>query len=404
MTGRDAARAPTERTGAMPTELSPREMLARFVSFDTVSSKSNLPLAHFVRDVLAEHGVGATLVPDETGEKANLYATIGPQAEGGVVLSGHLDVVPVEGQPWTTDPFTLTERDGRLHGRGTADMKSFSAIALALVPEMLRKDLKRPIHLALSHDEEVGCVGAPAMIRHMREHIAPPAAVIVGEPTELAVVTHQKATFSMRTEVTGRPVHSSQVDRGVSAVAIGARCVAFLDDILRENMAKPRTDLPFDPPFTTVHTGMISGGTAHNIVARHCAFVTDVRALPDEDPRAIMERYRRFVAERLEPGMKAIDPETGVDIRVRADVPGLSPQEDTRAEELCRRLTGDNGVHGVSYGTEAGQFHRDGGGWSVVVCGPGSIDQAHQPDEFITIDQFEKGVAFARRLIDDLAR
>ncbi len=387
----------------MPVALSPREMLDRCVGFDTVSSRSNLPLVDFIREYLASHGVPVTLVHDDTGDKAAVYATVGPAVPGGVVLSGHLDVVPVDGQPWTSDPFAVTERDGRLYGRGTADMKSFVAIALALVPEMLAANLKRPVHLALSYDEEVGCQGAPRMIAHMKDRIPTPEAVIVGEPTELAVVTHQKATFSIRTEVTGRPVHSSQVDRGVSAVAVGARCVAFLDDILRENMANPRPGVPFDPPFTTVHTGMISGGTAHNIVARACSFVTDIRALPGEDPRAIMRRYQAFAAERLEPAMKAVAPETGVSIRVRADVPGLSPGEDRRAEELCRRLTGDNGVHGVSYGTEAGQF-LEGAGWSVVICGPGSIDEAHQPDEFITVEQFEAGVAFARRLVAELAR
>ena len=388
----------------MPTDLSPREMLDRLVAFDTVSAKSNLPLVDFIRGYLAERGVASTLVHDDTGEKANLVATIGPAVEGGVVVSGHLDVVPVEGQAWSSDPFSVAERDGRLYGRGTADMKAFSAINLALVPEMLRAGLKRPIHLALSYDEEVGCAGAPRMIRRMAADIPRPAAVIVGEPTEMRVVTHQKSTFSMRTVVRGKSVHSSQVDRGVSAVAYGARCIAFLDDILRENMARPRPDLPFDPPFTTVHTGMVSGGTAHNIVARECSFVTDVRALPDEDPRTVMARYRAFAAAELEPRMKAIDPEAGISIAVRADVPGLAPQEDATAEEICRRITGDNGIHGVSYGTEAGQFRDESGGWSVVICGPGSIDQAHQPDEFITIDQFERGIDFARSLVAELCR
>jgi acetylornithine deacetylase len=189
----------------------------------------------------------------------------------------------------------------------------------------------------------------------------------------------------------------------VSAVAVAARCVAFLDDILGENMANPVPDVPFDPPFTTVHTGMIAGGVAHNVVASDCSFVTDVRALPGEDPHAVMARYRAFVAERIEPAMKRVDPATGVSITVRADVPGLAPGDDDRAEALCRRLTGDNGVHGVAFGTEAGQY-RAGGGWPVVICGPGSIDQAHQPDEFISAEQFDGGVAFARRLIADLAR
>jgi acetylornithine deacetylase len=376
----------------------PRAMLDRLVGFDTVSSRSNLELIEFVRDYLAGFGIAATLVPNDDGDKANLYATIGPNVEGGVVLSGHTDVVPVEGQPWSTDPFRVVERDGRLYGRGTADMKSFSAISLALVPEMLAADLKRPVHLALSYDEEVGCLGAPRMIAEMAGRIPTPAAVIVGEPTSLKVVTHQKSTFSMQTVVRGKPVHSSQVDRGVSAVAVGARLVAWLDDRLLERIANPVADAPFDPPFTTIHTGMISGGTAHNIVAKECRFVTDVRALPGENPHDVMAAYKAFITEEIEPRMHRIDPATGVEVTVRADVPGLAPGGDTFAETLCRRLTGDNGVHGVSFGSEAGQFCAPG--WSVVLCGPGSIDQAHQPDEFISIEQFEAGTKFQQRLIE----
>lgn len=382
--------------------LSAHEMLARLVGFDTVSSRSNLELIGFVRDYLAGHGVECELVFDDTGEKANLYATIGPTVKGGVVLSGHTDVVPVEGQDWTSDPFTLVEREGRYFGRGTADMKAFSAINLALVPEMLAAGLGRPIHLALSYDEEVGCIGAPRMIARMAERLPAPGAVIVGEPTALDVVTLQKSTFSMTTAVRGKPVHSSQIDRGVSAVAVGARLVTWLDDRLRENMARAAPDCPFDPPFTTIHTGTIAGGTAHNIVAKDCRFVTDIRALPQDSPHEIMAAYEAYIAREIEPGMKRIDPATGVTVTVRADVPGLAQEEDGAAEALCRRLTGDNGVHAISYGTEAGQFQAPG--WSVVVCGPGSIDQAHQADEFITVDQFERGIGFVRRLIGELAR
>ena len=380
---------------------SPKEMLAQLVGFPTVSSDSNLSLLAFVTEHLAAHGIEATLVPDAGGEKANLYATIGPDAPGGVVLSGHTDVVPVLDQAWTSDPFTMTERDGRLYGRGTADMKAFAAIALSLLPEMMAAGLKRPIHLALSYDEEVGCLGAPSMIAEMARRIAPPAAVIVGEPTDMKVVTGQKTTFSFFTEVRGKSVHSSQVNRGVSAVVVGSRLIAFLDDMLRANMASPVADSPFDPPYTTIHTGMVRGGTAHNIVARECSFVTDIRALPEDDPLAYLERYRAHIAAVVEPEMKAIDPETGVEVGIRAHVPGLVPEADNAAETLCRRLTGDNGIHAVSYGTEAGQFRAPG--WPVVVCGPGSIDQAHQADEYISLSQLEAGTAFVRRLIADLS-
>ncbi|MDQ0313894.1 acetylornithine deacetylase [Amorphus orientalis] len=385
----------------MSSDLSAREMLDRLVAFPTVSSESNLSLLEFIRTHLAAHGIDATYIYDKDGDKANLYATIGPKVAGGVVLSGHTDVVPVESQPWTSDPWTVIERDGRLIGRGTADMKAFVAIALALVPEMAGAGLERPIHLALSYDEEVGCLGAPSMIADMAAHLPPPSAVIVGEPTSMRVVTGQKTTFSFTTNVRGKPVHSSQVHLGVSAVTNAARLVTYLDDMLAHNMANPVADCPFDPPFTTIHTGMINGGTAHNIVARDCSFVTDIRALPDDDPHDYLDRYRAYVTETIEPRMKAVDPDAGVKVAIRAHVPGLVPQPRNEAESLCRRITGDNGVHAVSYGTEAGQYREPG--WDVVVCGPGSIDQAHQPDEYLTVDQLDAGTAFMRGLIAELS-
>ena len=273
---------------------------------------------------LEDHGAACIRIYDDTGAKANLLATVGGGDRAALVLSGHTDVVPVEGQEWTSDPFTLVERDGRFFGRGTADMKAFSAINLALVPEMLAAGLDRPIHLALSYDEEVGCIGAPRMIARMAERLPAPAAVIVGEPTELQVVTLQKSTFSMTTAVRGKPVHSSQIDRGVSAVAVGCRLVTWLDDRLRENMARAAPDCPFDPPFTTIHTGRIAGGTVHNIVAKDCDFVTDIRALPEDNPHEIMAAYEAYIAREIEPGMKRIDPASGVTVTVRADVPGLA--------------------------------------------------------------------------------
>ena len=243
--------------------------------------------------------------------------------------------------------------------------------------------------------------GRSPMIADMAGRIAPPSAVIVGEPTDMKVVTGQKTTFSFFTNVHGKSVHSSQVNRGVSAVVVGCRLVAFLDDMLRANMADPAPDSPFDPPYTTIHTGMIRGGTAHNIVARDCSFVTDIRALPDDYPTAYLERYRAYIAAEVEPWMKAIDAETGVEVGVRAHVPGLVPEAANPAETLCRRLTGDNGIHAVSYGTEAGQYR--GPGWPVVGCGPGSLAQAHQPDEYISVAQLDAGTAFIRRLIADLS-
>ena len=379
----------------------PREMIDRLVEIPTVSRDSNLPLIHFVRDYLADLGVEANLIPNEDGTKANLYATVGPREEGGVVLSGHTDVVPVDGQSWDTDPFVPTERGGRLYGRGTADMKSFIAIGLALVPEMLERGIKKPIHFALSYDEEAGCTGAPSMIDEMVRSVPHPRAVVVGEPTGTKVVTAHKGFLKFDTVVYGHEAHASQMHRGVSAVMVAARLVTFLEDMMRENMARAEPDSPFEPPFTTIHTGMIQGGTAHNIVARRCQFVTDIRSIPDDDPTAFIERYRAHIAKDVVPAMQRMAPDTGVTVELHLQVPGLKPEDDGEAATLVKSLTGERSTHAVSYGAEAGQFQN--AGYSVVLCGPGSIDQAHQPNEYIELSQVEAGVAFVRRLIDRLA-
>ena len=377
-----------------------RETLARLVAFPTVSSRSNLDLVAFVEDRLAAVGVPALRVPDATGAKASLVARIGPAVPGGVVLSAHSDVVPVEGQPWTSDPFALTARDGRLYGRGTCDMKGFLACALALAPEMAAADLRRPILLALSYDEEVGCLGAPAMIDRLLADQPRPAAVIVGEPSEMRVVTGHKSSWGFLVGVRGHEAHSSLLHRGVSAVMLAARLVAWMDATTRANAAAADPASPYDPPFTTLHVGLIEGGTANNITARDCRFSGEIRALPHES----LEGWRaRVLAEaaRLEAEARAVHDGARVTVETRMEVPELAPETDGAAEALARALTGDNGRHVVSRQTEAGQFQARG--LSTVVCGPGSIAQAHQPDEFIAEDQLDAGVAFMRRLIDRLA-
>lgn len=380
--------------------LSSREMLARLIAFPSVSTNSNLDIIHFCRDWLQSHGVESTLVMSPEGDKANLYATIGPRVEGGVVLSGHTDVVPVEGQAWTSDPWTLTERDGRLYGRGTTDMKGFDAMVLALVPEMVNADLKRPVHIALSYDEELACRGAPSMVRAMADTIPTPAAVIVGEPTRHAVVTGHKASVQLRTHVTGYAVHSSRIDQGVSAVMTAARLITWHEDVMEENRRKAEPANPFEPPYTTLHCGMVAGGSAANVVSSAAWFYSDIRAIPTEDPAEYMAQYKTYIRDVIEPRMKGIVPETGVAVELVAEVPGLRPEVDGEAERLMRRLTGDNGTHVVSYGTEAGIFQKVG--WSSVVCGPGDIAQAHQPDEYIEISEFEAGERLLRRLVGDL--
>lgn len=386
----------------MPINLSPREMLDKLVSFPSVSSESNLPIIEFIAAYLQSHGVDSHLVYDDTGLKANLYANIGPMAEGGVVLSGHTDVVPITGQAWDTDPWQVVEKDGRLYGRGTCDMKGFNALALAYVPEMLKAGLKKPIQIALSYDEEVGCIGAPFMINEMRDKLPAASAVIVGEPSMMKVVTGHKGSAGMTTDVYGFEIHSSLMHEGVSAVMTAARLVEWLRLRFEENKATTPNaiDAPFEPPFTTLHVGVIHGGTAGNITAKDCRFVTDIRCPPSQDPLEWLANYQKFVDE-VEAEIQAIRPEARIVVTTRMSNPALKPEDSGPAELLARQLTGDNGVHVVSYGTEAGQFQERA--YSTVVCGPGSIEQAHQPNEFISVKQYEAGGLFIQRLISHLS-
>lgn len=381
--------------------LSPTDVLASLVAFPTIPSKSNLDLIAWCRDYLAAFDVASTIVPSPDGTKANLFATIGPDVPGGVVLSGHTDVVPVEGQDWTSDPFTLTKRDDKLYGRGTCDMKGFDAIALALVPEMQAANLKRPMHIALSYDEEIGCLGAPIMVERMVAAGLKPAAVIVGEPSRMKVVTAHKGGTRMAVTVRGKAVHSSRIDIGVSAVMVGARLVTWLEDQMLMNKLKADPASPFEPPYTTLHCGMIEGGTAPNITAERCHFVCEVRAITGESSYDYYERFQRHIREHVEPRMRAIAPNTGIDLEVLSSVKPLTPEESGAAETMARRLTGDNGQHVAPFGTEGGIFQA--AGWSTVVCGPGDIAQAHQPDEYIEIAQMEAGTDFVRRVIHELA-
>ncbi|MCF6305969.1 MAG: acetylornithine deacetylase [Rhodobacteraceae bacterium] len=377
------------------------EMMEKLIAFPTVSSESNLELIDFVEDYLAGHGVESHRVYDPTGQKANLYALIGPNVEGGVVLSGHTDVVPVAGQEWDTDPFVVSERDGKYFGRGTCDMKGFDAICLSLVPEMLAANMKRPIQIALSYDEEVGCVGAPFMISEMVRNFPKASAVIVGEPSSMKVVSGHKGAIGFMTNIRGFEIHSSLMNQGVSAVMIAARLIEWLRLRFEENMnATPNAiDAMFEPPFTTLHVGVINGGSATNITAKDCSFSCDIRCPASQSPSDWYARYMEFV-HKVEAEMQAIIPDTYIEVVPRDENPALRPETDGAAELLARQITGDNGRHVVSYGTEAGQFQREG--YSTVVCGPGSIEQAHQPNEFITIEQFNAGEEFIRQIIKKL--
>lgn len=375
------------------------DMITRLVGFDTVSRNSNMVLIDYVREYLAGFGVDSHLVKSPDGKKANLFATVGPNVEGGVVLSGHTDVVPVDGQPWDTDPFTITEKDGRLYGRGTCDMKSFIAIGLAMVPEMVKADLKRPIHFALSYDEEVGCLGAPAMIERLVEDIAKPSAVIVGEPSSMKPIMAHKGLAVARTTVIGHEAHSSQMQRGVSAVMTAARLITFLEGMMADNKAKADPDSPFVPPYSTLHAGVIHGGTAVNIISRECTFTWDVRVLPGDSVHGYLERFQAYCNSLL-PDMQAIAPKASITTELVADAPPLTSEGDDAAQRLAMHLSGCKCCGVVPYATEGGQFQ--GKGFSVVVCGPGSIDQAHQPNEYIDISQVEACEVFMAKLIEEL--
>ena len=386
------------RSAAKAGRMAPREMLARLIAFDTTSARSNLALIDFVRDYLAGHGIESRLVFDDQRSKANLYASLGPGGAGGVVLSGHTDVVPVAGQPWSADPFTLREANGRLYGRGTCDMKGFIALALSLVPEMLAAGLKKPIHIALSYDEELGCLGAPRMIADIKANLPLPDVAIVGEPTRLKLGNRHKGCYGFDLTVTGRDGHSSATHRGVNAIAYAARAIAWLDDMAQRFRRDGPFDPGFDPPYTTFNVGEIGGGTAVNIIARQCKVAWEFRPIPAVDPQAVIAEVERYLNEELAPQMKSRATEAGIEMAEACVVPPLVPRAGSPAEALARHLTGANDTIGLAFGTEAGQFQEIG--IDAIVCGPGSIEQAHQPDEFIELSQFAAGEAFLRRLID----
>lgn len=378
------------------TLLTPRAMIERLVGFPTVSADSNLALIDWAEAYLTAHGARCRRTWDATGWKANLFATIGPDVAGGIVLSGHSDVVPVEGQDWQSDPFVVEERKGKLYGRGTADMKSFLAIALALTPEFAARPLRRPIHLAFSYDEEVGCLGVGRMIEDVRANLPLPAMAIVGEPTSMRLVTGHKAINAFRTRVTGRAAHSSQPHRGAGAILAAGRLIEFLWRLGEEK--RNARDERFEPPWTTLQVGVIEGGTALNILPGECSFLWENRALPGEDPHEIRRRFDDFARTEVLPQLREFAPEAEVVTEVLASVPPLTPENDGAAEQLVRRLTGINESGVVSFTTEGGLFQQ--AGISTVVCGPGSIDQAHQADEFIELEQVEACVTFLRRLAD----
>jgi acetylornithine deacetylase len=374
-----------------------KDLLARLVAFDTTSHKTNLPIIRFVEDYLRRHGVESTLVPTPDGEKASLFATIGPTGIGGIALSGHTDVVPVEGQSWSSDPFTLFERDGRLYGRGACDMKGYLACVLAMVPELKARNLATPVHIAFSYDEEVGCTGVRPMIAELGSKLPLPRMVLVGEPTTMTVVDAHKGPMRWVVRLTGKAAHSSMPHLGVNAITYAGRLLgelARMETELKETSLDPR----FDPPYTTLQVTQLTAGNASNIVPAACWFGWEIRRLPGFDGEAIDARFRRFAEEQCTAPMRQADPEAGVDIELVNEVPSFQAGAGAPIVPLALKLAQQNETFAVCYATEASLFQ--GGGAPAVVCGPGDIAQAHTPDEFIEVAELEKCLAFLGRLAD----
>jgi len=376
-------------------------MIRTLIGFPTVSRDSNLALIDFVRGLLRDFDADVRLTFDDDRRKANLFATIGPRVHGGLVLSGHTDVVPVQGQPWDTDPFTVVERDGRLYGRGTSDMKSFIAVVLACLPQYAAR-LKRPLHIACSYDEEVGCIGVARLITDLARADVRPSGCVVGEPTLMSPVIAHKGKRSYRCTVRGLAAHSAYAPTGVNAVEAAAEAVAFLKRMARRLRDNGPYDRGFDVAHTTAHTGVMRGGTALNIVPHECTFDFEFRHLPGDDPERLMAELRTYVAQELEPEMRTIDAASGFSITQLSEIPPLDTSAETAIVGLVQELTGNTSIGKVSYGTEASQFQR--AGIPTVVCGPGSIEQAHKPNEYIALEQVRKCEIFVGKLMEGLTQ
>ncbi|NPT37225.1 acetylornithine deacetylase [Paraburkholderia xenovorans] len=380
---------------------SSQALLEHLIGFATVSRESNLDMIGFIRDYLGELGVGSELFYNAGRTKANLFATIGPRERGGIVLSGHTDVVPVDGQAWTVDAFRLTERDGRLYGRGTADMKGFIASVLAAVPVFLERELKLPVHLAFSYDEEVGCLGVRPMLAELERRPHKPALCLIGEPTELKPVLGHKGKLAMRCHVKGAACHSAYAPYGVNAIQYAARMIGHLEEI-GEQLARPEHhDERFDPPFSTVQTGVIKGGRALNIVPSECEFDFEVRALPGFDAHQVADELQTYAEAELLPKMRAVKSDTDIRFQSLSAYPGLATSPDSEAARLVALLSGSTEFGTVAFGTEGGLF--DQAGIPTVVCGPGSMDQGHKPDEFVSVEQLRQCDAMLIRLADYLS-
>jgi acetylornithine deacetylase len=376
------------------------ELLDRMVSFDTTSRNSNLALIGFIRAYLDGLGVPYRVSTDPAGQKANLHAIIGPQQPGGLALSGHVDTVPVDGQAWTADPFTLRRQDGKLFARGSCDMKGFVAACLAAVPDLQARDLVRPLHLFISYDEEVGCGGAQRLIQDIADSGLRPDLCVVGEPSGMKPILAHKGKLNLNVSVRGLPGHSSEAAKGVNAVQAAGEAIAWVAREARRLAAEGPFEDGFDPPHTTIHVGTMQGGTILNIIPEHAAFTMEWRFIPGDSPHRHAERMQAWIAENVEPAMKAVHPACGFSYEIALEMPGMALPPDHALATVVKHLTGSNSAGKVAYGTEGGFFQN--AGIPTIICGPGHIAQAHQPDEWIAESELDACDSFIRRLTDRL--
>ena len=375
-----------------------RDLLAQLVRFDTTSRESNLALIDFVRTYLQGHGVACELVFNEHKNKANLLATIGPADVPGIVLSGHTDGVPVDGQRWSVAPFDLTEKDGKLYGRGTADMKGYIACVLACVPALVRASLRMPVHIALSYDEEVGCLGVRSLIERFHAQPVKPLLCVIGEPTELKPVLGHKGKLAVRCDVQGAACHSAYAPSGVNAIEYAACLIRELVRLGEELKAPQHQNAAFDPPFATVQTGVMSGGKALNIVPQQCSFDFEVRSLPTQDPWQVAHQLRLYAEQTLLPAMQAVSAQCAIGFSELSSYPGLATSSQSQAAEWVAQFCGSQDFGTVAFGSEGGLF--DQAGIPSVVCGPGSMEQGHKADEFISLQQLEACDRMLERVVE----
>ena len=378
------------------------ELLNTLIGFDTTSYNSNLELIEFIQSYLSSYGIDSTLIHDESGKKANLYATIGRTDIGGVMLSGHTDVVPVAGQDWDTDPFSLTESSDKLYGRGSADMKGFIALVLSRVPEMVSKELTKPIHLAFSYDEEIGCVGVQRMLDLLEHQPIKPSCCIIGEPTGMEVVIGHKGKLATRVKVRGHACHSGQSPLGVNAIDFASELIVYIRKLAHEKAQNGPFDKDYEVPYTTLHTGVVGGGTALNIVPNLCQFDFEIRHLYEENPQHLLDQIKSFARDHLEKEMHLIDSDTGFDFETLATYPGLLTDPGIEFVRYVKQLLDNNAHSKVIFGSEGGLFQKRLG-IPTLVCGPGNIDQAHKANEYISLDQLQKGGNFLDCLLESLA-